>query len=58
MRVACRLLYDLAARCQDLIQFRYNSFVKTPEGARVEWFPKKTAKKNIKRLGHITKETF
>jgi hypothetical protein len=58
MRVACWLLYDLAARCQDLLKFKYNSFKVDESGAIVEWVPKKTVKKNISRLGLITKETY
>ena len=34
-RLACRLLYDHAARCQDLLQLRYNSFVETNSGAKI-----------------------
>ncbi len=26
LRIACRLLYELGARCQDLLQLKYNSF--------------------------------
>lgn len=57
MRVACRLLYELAARCQDLIQFKFSSFVETCDDIRVEWIPKKTARKKIKRMGIISSET-
>ena len=61
-RIACKLLYDLAARQQDLLEFTFNSFVPNPEhesgGASVEWMPKKTKKKKIKRKGVITKETY
>lgn len=58
MRIACRLLYELAARCQDLLEFRFDSFKQDQRGAVVKWKPKKTVRKGLKRLGLITKETY
>lgn len=42
MRIACKLLYDLAARSQDLTDLKFSSFVKVPNGgANVTWVPRK-----------------
>jgi hypothetical protein len=42
MRLACRLLYELAARVQDLVDLTFDSFVEVPEGgANITWNPKK-----------------
>ncbi|CDW82327.1 integrase family protein [Stylonychia lemnae] len=58
MQVACRLLYDLAARCQDLLQFKFNMFIPNGDGATIEFIPKKTKKSKVTRSGVISKETF
>lgn len=42
MRLACRLLFDLAARSQDLMDLTFESFVEVPGGgANVAWKPRK-----------------
>ena len=43
MHVACRILLDLAARVQDLVQFKFNSFKKDNYGqGTYQWVSHKT----------------
>lgn len=48
-------MLDLAARVQDLLQFKYNSFIPDGYGGGIyKWVSKKTSKE---RYGHITPAT-
>lgn len=43
MRVSCKILYELAARVQDLVQFRYGSFKPNEQGfGEFPWLCHKT----------------
>ena len=58
MRLACRLLYDLAARSQDLVDLTFKSFVEVPGGgANVTWKPRKQSKTGVLRKCFVTPET-
>jgi hypothetical protein len=58
MRLACRLLYDLAARSQDLTDLTFSSFVEVPGGgANVTWRPRKQAKARVLRKCFVTPGT-
>jgi hypothetical protein len=58
MRLACKLLYDLGARSQDLADLRFSSFIPTPDGsARVQWKPRKQAHANVMRMCRVPRET-
>ena len=58
MRLASKLLYDLAARSQDLCDLTFNSFIPLPDGkAKVEWKPRKQSKKDVVRKCLVTAET-
>jgi hypothetical protein len=58
MRLACRLLYDLAARSQDLVELTFKSFVEVPEGgANIAWNPKKQKAADVLRKCFVTPET-
>jgi hypothetical protein len=49
------MLLDLAARVQDLLQFRFDSFTLDKEGGGVFcWIMKKTSSE---RIGYLTPET-
>jgi hypothetical protein len=57
--LACNMLYDLAARSQDLLHFTFGSFLPTADGgASVTWIPKKTKNRRVSRAGLVTKKTF
>jgi hypothetical protein len=58
MRLACRLLYDLAARSQDLTDLTFSSFVEVPGGgANVAWKPRKQTKAGVLRKCFVTPDT-
>lgn len=58
MRLACRLLYELAARSQDLTDLTFESFVEVPGGgANVAWKPRKQRAANVLRKCFVTPET-
>jgi hypothetical protein len=58
MRLAFRLLYDLAARSQDLADLTFSSFVEVPEGgAIVTWKPRKQKRAGVLRKCFVTPET-
>jgi hypothetical protein len=58
MRLACRLLYDLAARSQDLTDLTFSSFVEVPGGgANVTWEPRKQARAGVVRKCFVTPGT-
>ena len=58
MRLACRLLYDLAARSQDLADLTFASFVEVPGGgANVTWKPRKQTKAGVLRKCFVTPDT-
>mmetsp|Transcript_1311 Transcript_1311/g.819 ORF Transcript_1311/g.819 Transcript_1311/m.819 type:complete len:94 (-) Transcript_1311:32-313(-) len=55
MRLGCRILFDLAARVQDLLQFKYNAFAPDEQGGGIfNWTTQKTREK---RFGYLTPET-
>lgn len=56
MHLSCRLLFDLAARVQDLLLIHFNSFLIQPNGSgKLEWAMHKQNKQE--RFGHIEVET-
>lgn len=58
MRLACRLLYDLAARSQDLPDLTFSSFVAVPTGgANVTWKPRKQKRSGVLRKCFVPRET-
>ena len=58
MRLASRLLYDLAARSQDLPDLTFSSFIPLPDGsATVKWKPRKQRKKKTLRKCLVPAET-
>jgi integrase len=58
IRLACRLLFDLAARSQDLTDLTFNSFKEVQGGAaNVCWKPRKQMKANVLRKCFVTPET-
>jgi len=55
MRVSCRILYDLAARVQDLVQFSLNSFAVDDQGfGKCDWVCHKT---HEPRSGFLSADT-
>jgi len=55
MRVSCKILHELAARVQDLAQFRFNSFVPNRDGfGEFPWTCHKTGEM---RAGLLTPDT-
>ena len=58
MRLACHLLFDLAARSQDLGDLTFESFKEVPGGgANVCWKPRKQTKANVLRKCFVTPKT-
>lgn len=57
-RLACKLLYDLGARVQDLVELTFVSFKPTPEGgAHVQWKPNKQKKADVVRKCFVSADT-